>query len=123
MSGRFAAAASAACRGTGEQGGCRDGPEVHPRQTNVTMHEPVAEDWERARAIVAPPDDLEYGAAAAIAKWTAQGKTVVEVLATRGEAGIQSMPPEEVGPLRAAEQIEAARVVGVETVEFLDLAD
>ena len=59
----------------------------------------------------------------AIARWTAQGKEVVEVLATRGEAGIQTMPPEEVGPLRAAEQIEAARRVGVETVEFLGFPD
>ncbi|WP_344830611.1 PIG-L deacetylase family protein [Actinocorallia longicatena] len=85
--------------------------------------EPVAEDWRTALAIVAHPDDLEYGAACAIAKWTAQGKTVIEVLATRGEAGIQSMPPEEVGPIRSAEQIEAARRVGVETVEFLDHPD
>ena len=85
--------------------------------------EPVAEDWQSALAIVAHPDDLEYGAAMAIARWTAQGKEVVEVLATRGEAGIQAMPPEETGPLRAAKQIEAARRVGVETVEFLGLAD
>ncbi|MEO3784557.1 PIG-L family deacetylase [Actinocorallia sp. B10E7] len=85
--------------------------------------EPVAEDWQRALAIVAHPDDLEYGAAMAIARWTAQGKEIVEVLATRGEAGIQSMAPEEVAPLRAAEQIEAARRVGVETVEFLGFPD
>ncbi|GAB3687679.1 PIG-L family deacetylase [Actinocorallia lasiicapitis] len=85
--------------------------------------EPVEEDWTTALAIVAHPDDLEYGAACAIAKWTAQGKTVIEVLATRGEAGIQSMPPEEVGPLRSLEQIEAARRVGVDVVEFLDHPD
>src|SRR5688572_467868 len=85
--------------------------------------EEVAEDWTRALAIVAHPDDLEYGTAAAIARWTAEGKTVVEVLATRGEAGIQSMDPAEVGPIRSAEQIEAARLVGVDVVEFLDLPD
>ena len=85
--------------------------------------EPVAEDWQRALAIVAHPDDLEYGAAMAIARWTAQGKEVVEVLATSGEAGIQSMEPERVGPLREAEQIEAARRVGVDTVEFLGFPD
>ncbi|MDX6739751.1 PIG-L deacetylase family protein [Actinocorallia sp. A-T 12471] len=83
----------------------------------------VEEDWESALAIVAHPDDLEYGAAMAIARWTAQGKRVVEVLATRGEAGIQAMPPEEVGPIRSAEQVEAARIVGVDTVEFLDFPD
>ncbi|MFI6515981.1 PIG-L deacetylase family protein [Spirillospora sp. NPDC050679] len=85
--------------------------------------EPVPEDWERAVAIVAHPDDLEYGASTAIAKWTSQGKSVVEVLATRGEAGIDSMDPEEVARVRSAEQVRAARAVGVETVEFLDLPD
>ncbi|GLZ04516.1 GlcNAc-PI de-N-acetylase [Actinomadura sp. NBRC 104412] len=85
--------------------------------------EPVPEDWTRALAIVAHPDDLEYGCSAAIAKWTAQGKTVVELLATRGEAGIDGMDPEEAARIRTVEQVEAARIVGVETVEFLDLPD
>lgn len=85
--------------------------------------EPVPEDWRRALAVVAHPDDLEYGGSTAVAKWTGQGKTVVEVLATRGEAGIDSMEPEEVRRVRSAEQVEAARRVGVETVEFLDLPD
>ncbi|MFG2002977.1 PIG-L deacetylase family protein [Spirillospora sp. NPDC048911] len=83
----------------------------------------VPEDWQRALAIVAHPDDLEYGASAAVARWTAQGKTVVQVLATRGEAGIDSMDPDDVRAVRTREQIEAARRVGVDTVEFLDLAD
>ncbi len=49
--------------------------------------EPVPEDWSRALAVVAHPDDLEYGAASAIARWTDQGKWVGYVLATSGEAG------------------------------------
>ncbi|WP_433336037.1 PIG-L deacetylase family protein [Spirillospora sp. CA-294931] len=85
--------------------------------------EPVPEDWERALAIVAHPDDLEYGASTAVAKWTSQGKTVTQVLATRGEAGIDSMDPDKVRALRSVEQVEAARAVGVENVEFLDLPD
>ncbi|WP_433462880.1 PIG-L deacetylase family protein [Spirillospora sp. CA-128828] len=83
----------------------------------------VPEDWDRALAIVAHPDDLEYGTSTAVAKWTSQGKTVTEVLATRGEAGIDSMDPDEVRRIRSAEQIEAARIVGVDTVEFLDMPD
>lgn len=55
----------------------------------------VPEDWTRALAVVAHPDDLEYGAASAIARWTAQGKEVVYCLVTSGEAGIDSMPPDE----------------------------
>lgn len=87
------------------------------------MLEPLAEDWERAMAVVAHPDDLEYGAASAIARWTAQGKEAVYVLATRGEAGIDSMAPEEAGPLRAEEERRSAQAVGVRTVEFLDHPD
>ena len=61
---------------------------------------PLPEDWDRALAIVAHPDDLEYGAASAIARWTSQGKEISYLLITRGEAGIDTLPPEEVGPLR-----------------------
>src|SRR5262245_43862246 len=32
----------------------------------------MPEDWERALAIIAHPDDMEYGAASAVARWTAQ---------------------------------------------------
>lgn len=85
--------------------------------------EPMPEDWERAVAIVAHPDDLEYGAAAAVARWTGQGKQVAYVLATRGEAGIEGMAPEVAGPLRVEEERRSAAVVGVREVEFLDHAD
>src|SRR4051794_19158380 len=60
----------------------------------------LPDDWSRALCVVAHPDDLEYGAAAAVARWTAAGRTVTYLLATRGEAGIDSMPPHEAGPLR-----------------------
>jgi LmbE family N-acetylglucosaminyl deacetylase len=81
---------------------------------------PFPDDWERALCIVAHPDDLEYGAAAAIACWTAAGKHVSYLLVTRGEAGIDGMDPSEVGPLREAEERASAAVVGVEGVEFLE---
>ena len=35
--------------------------------------QPVPEDRERALAIAAHPDDLDYGASSAIARWTAAG--------------------------------------------------
>ncbi|WP_033437680.1 PIG-L deacetylase family protein [Saccharothrix sp. NRRL B-16314] len=85
--------------------------------------EPVPEDWERALAVVAHPDDLEYGASGAIARWTAQGKHVAYLLASRGEAGIDTLPPEQAGPLREREQTASAAVVGVDVVEFLDHPD
>jgi LmbE family N-acetylglucosaminyl deacetylase len=81
------------------------------------------EDVGRVLAVAAHPDDLEYGPAAAVARWTREGNDVAYVLATRGEAGIDGVPPEECGPLRAAEQQRSAGVVGVDVVEFLDHAD
>ena len=83
----------------------------------------VPEDWRSALAIVAHPDDLEYGGASAIARWTAQGKEVVYLMVSRGEAGIDGMDPSIVGPLRSEEEINAAAVVGVQVVEFLDYPD
>lgn len=83
----------------------------------------VPEDWHRALAIVAHPDDLEYGAASAIARWTKQGKDIVYLLVTRGEAGISTMDPSEAGPVREAEERAGAALVGVTTVEFLDHRD
>jgi LmbE family N-acetylglucosaminyl deacetylase len=85
--------------------------------------EPIPEDWERAVAVVAHPDDLEYGAAAAVARWTSQGKQVSYLLATRGEAGIAGMAPDRVGPLRVEEERRSAAVVGVTEVVFLDHPD
>ena len=66
--------------------------------------EPMPEDWDRAVAVVAHPDDLEYGVASAVARWTGQGKHVTYLLATRGEAGIAGMSPDQVGPLRVEEE-------------------
>jgi LmbE family N-acetylglucosaminyl deacetylase len=89
----------------------------------VTELETFPEDWETALAVVAHPDDMEYGAAAAVARWTGQGKTVVYVMVTDGEAGISTMPPEVVGPARRDEQSAACEVVGVDTLDFLGLPD
>ncbi|HUA30002.1 MAG TPA: PIG-L deacetylase family protein [Streptosporangiaceae bacterium] len=85
--------------------------------------QPIPEDWTRAVAVVAHPDDLEYGVASAVARWTRQGKEVSYVLATRGEAGIAGMAPAQVAPLRMEEERRSAEVVGVSTVEFLDHLD
>lgn len=85
--------------------------------------EPVPEDWERALAIVAHPDDMEYGAASAVARWVGQGKKIGYLLVTRGEAGIKSMDPSIVGPLREREQRASCAEVGVDDVEFLDHPD
>ncbi|MFE5857171.1 PIG-L deacetylase family protein [Streptomyces sp. NPDC056500] len=84
---------------------------------------PMPKDWQRALAVVAHPDDLEYGCAAAIAVWTDGGRDVSYLLASRGEAGIDTLAPAECAPLREREQRASAAVVGVSTVEFLDHRD
>lgn len=85
--------------------------------------EPVDESWSSALAIVAHPDDLEYGTAAAVARWTDQGKRVAYCLATSGEAGIDGIDPQRCGPLREAEERAGAALVGVDAVEFLGHPD
>ncbi len=52
---------------------------------------PLDENWERALAVVAHPDDLEYGAASAVARWTSQDKQINYLMVSRGEAGIDNM--------------------------------
>ena len=84
---------------------------------------PLPADWQRALVVAAHPDDIEYGLAAAVAAWTSSGKEVRYLLATRGEAGMAGVPPEEAGPVREGEERRSAAVVGVSEVEFLGLRD
>ncbi|SCK29685.1 N-acetylglucosaminyl deacetylase, LmbE family [Streptomyces sp. WMMB 714] len=85
--------------------------------------EPMPGDWQRALAVVAHPDDMEYGAAAAVVEWIAEGKEVGYLLATRGEAGIDDLEPGESARVREQEQRASTRTVGVTTLEFLDHRD
>lgn len=81
------------------------------------------DDWRHAVAIVAHPDDLEYGVASAVARWTSSGKRVSYVLVTSGEAGIDGIDPTVCGPIREDEERRGASIVGVRHVEFLGLPD
>ncbi len=85
--------------------------------------EPFPADWQTALVLVAHPDDPEYGMAAAVARWTGEGKRVVYALASSGERGIEGMTPAECGPLREAEQRASAKIVGVDEVEFWGFPD
>lgn len=82
--------------------------------------QPFPDGWQNALCIAAHPDDLEYGTAAAVAGWTAAGKSVSYLLVTRGEAGIDGMDPSEAAPARAQEERDGAAEVGVDRVDFLD---
>lgn len=87
------------------------------------MTQPFPENWQHALIVVSHPDDPEYGMAAAVAKWTREGKRVTYILATSGEAGIEGMSPAEAGPLREEEQRRSAAQVGVDELVWLDLPD
>ena len=75
--------------------------------------------------VIAHPDDAEFGAAGSIARWTAEGKSVVYVVCTNGDKGSseRSMSPQELSRIRQQEQRNAAQVLGVGAVMFLDMID
>ena len=102
---------------------CDAGTMTEEQLSSPPPLEPVDENWQTALCVVAHPDDMEFGAAAAVARWTGQGKRVVYAMVTSGEAGIDAMHPDEARRVREAEQVESARIVGVEEVEFLGLPD
>lgn len=76
------------------------------------------DDFGSVLCVVAHPDDIEYGTAAAVAKWTDAGKRVTYFLLTRGEAGIDTMHPDEAARVREQEERDGAAVVGVTEVDF-----
>lgn len=80
------------------------------------------ETWSRVLCVVAHPDDMEYGASAAVATWTRRGVDVAYLLLTDGGAGMAA-PPEEIAPLRAQEQRAACDTVGVCELTILDHPD
>jgi LmbE family N-acetylglucosaminyl deacetylase len=89
----------------------------------IERFEALPEDWNGALCVVAHPDDMEFGAAAAVARWTGQGKTVTYCMVTSGEAGIDGMDPDRCREVREAEEVESARIVGVDAVFFLGQPD
>jgi LmbE family N-acetylglucosaminyl deacetylase len=84
---------------------------------------PLPDAFERVLCVVAHPDDVEYGTSSAVAVWTARGTEVRYLLLTRGEAGMDSLPPERTAELRVREQIAGSEAVGVTAVDFLDHPD
>jgi LmbE family N-acetylglucosaminyl deacetylase len=80
---------------------------------------------ERALAVVAHPDDIDFGAAGTIASWTDEGIEVTYLLCTNGDAGgfDPSVPREDIAGIRQDEQRAAAKEVGVNDVRFLGYPD
>ena len=80
---------------------------------------------QRILIIVAHPDDVDFGSAGTIARWTDAGIEVGYCLVTDGDAGghDDSVPRAEIAPLRRKEQTAAAACVGVPDLRFLGYRD
>ena len=80
---------------------------------------------ERVMVITAHPDDSEFGAGGTIARMVREGREVTYVIATNGDkgSGNRTMTPERLTIIRAEEQRNAARTLGVARVVFLGYPD
>ena len=80
---------------------------------------------ERILVVTAHPDDVDFGSAGSIARWTDAGIEVAYCICTSGEAGgfDASVSRAEMVEIREAEQRAAAKVVGVSDVTFLGYPD
>jgi LmbE family N-acetylglucosaminyl deacetylase len=80
---------------------------------------------QRILAVMAHPDDADFGAAGTIARWTDEGIEVTYCLVTDGDAGgfDRSVARTDIPEIRRIEQRNAAKAVGVEDVRFLGYPD
>jgi LmbE family N-acetylglucosaminyl deacetylase len=80
---------------------------------------------QRVLVITAHPDDSEFGAGGTVARFVREGLHVSYCIVTSGNKGSsdRSMTPERLARIREEEQRNAARVLGVETVDFLGFPD
>jgi LmbE family N-acetylglucosaminyl deacetylase len=89
---------------------------------------PTGDDWnsyDRYLVVVAHPDDAEFSAAGTIALLTDAGKHVVIAQVTSGDKGTSDPQTATTYMVstREAEEIEAAKRLGVDTVDFLRQTD
>ena len=79
----------------------------------------------RVMVVGAHPDDPEFLAGGTVARLAKEGREITYVIVTNGNkgSGDRGMTSEQLRPIRAEEQRRAARVLGVERVEFLGCED
>jgi LmbE family N-acetylglucosaminyl deacetylase len=85
----------------------------------------VIDDVTRALTVMAHPDDVDFSCAGTVATWTDAGIEVTYLVVTDGDAGgfDDDVPRSEIAGLRRAEQLAAAKCVGVSDVRFLGYSD
>ena len=88
---------------------------------------PDPEKFEHYLFIGPHPDDIEIGAGATAAKLAAMGKSVTFLICLDGRFGYENMKdtvaPEEMAAIRKEECLDAAELLGVKDVRFLELSD
>ena len=85
----------------------------------------MADTIQRVLVVTAHPDDSEFGAGGTVAKLAKDGCEITYVIVTDGNkgSGDRTMTPERLAIIRADEQRNAARTLGVARVEFLGYPD
>jgi LmbE family N-acetylglucosaminyl deacetylase len=77
---------------------------------------------QRILVIMAHPDDAESFCGGTMARLAAEGRELHYLLITKGDKGSHdpAMTPEQLSAIRVDEQRQAARILGVQAVTFLD---
>ena len=99
---------------------------VYPdSERNATEGALMAHRIERVLVVTAHPDDAEFGAGGTVARFVKEGREVTYVIVTNGNKGSsdRAMTPDRLRGIRESEQRNAARMLGVERVEFLGYED
>ena len=80
---------------------------------------------ERVLVVTAHPDDVDFGAAGSVARWTEAGAEVEYCVVTDGDAGgfDPDVPRSDIPGIRQGEQRAAAEAIGVDEVHFLGYPD
>jgi N-acetylglucosamine malate deacetylase 2 len=79
---------------------------------------------EKSLLVILPhPDDESFPMGGTLAKYAADHTRVRLICATRGEAGIEGIAPDEAGEIREAELRNAVAELGLNELHFLDYLD
>ena len=93
--------------------------------TGDLLHNVDGRRVERVLAVLAHPDDVDFGSGGTVAAWTDAGVEVSYCLITDGDAGgfDPDVPRSEIPGIRQAEQRAAGAALGVSAISFLGYRD
>ncbi|MFW6174308.1 MAG: PIG-L deacetylase family protein [Chloroflexota bacterium] len=81
--------------------------------------------YQKVMVVVAHADDAEFGCSGSVAKFVREGYEVVYVICTDGSKGSDdpAETQESLAATRRQEQLDAGKILGLKTVEFLGFPD